>query len=161
MIEKLKLHLPADTIFFPDQPDNVRTSVTWLGKVLYKLRRPFCYAWQDGGEWRAIYVKAGFINDGASVFRAVQTISGLHQDSMRAASIPHDLIYGHRGVFPNADGEYLKFIDGEWRSLRVTVPRSFADLLFGRINREDGLPQNLRRRAFKVVSGLGWIAWGT
>jgi len=159
-MEDLKKMLPKDTIFFPEQPDNVRIKVKWTGKVLYELRRPYCYVWEHGGVKRAIYVCKGFKNDGASVFRIVQTLSGLHQDSMRAASIIHDLIYANQGRFPNKDGAYYRK-DNSWKMLQVTVPRKVADRLFGRINREDGLPENLRRRAFQVVDKLGWIAWGT
>lgn len=160
-MEDLKKLLSKDTIFFPEQPDNVAYKVTWTGKVLYNLRRPYCYVWEHDGVKRAEYARKGFKNDGASVFRLLQTISGLHQDSIRAESIIHDLGYAHKGEFPNPDGEYFKKVNGTWRSLKVTVPRRDVDRIFGRMMRENNIPINLRRRAFHTVDKLGWIPWHT
>lgn len=154
--------LPPDTIFFPQHPDNVAESVTWTGRVLYSLRRPYCYVWEHKGIERAIYVRKGFKNDGSSVPRLAQTIGGLHQDSMRPAAIVHDLFYEYRGKFPNKDGRYYRRgPDGMWSSLDVQISRKAADRLFLRIMREMEMPWTLRKRAYWSVRLAGWIAWRT
>lgn len=148
---------PKDTIFNPDQPDNVPIGDN-PGHVLYKLRRPFCFSWMapDKKE-RALYVPKGFLNDSASVPRlawAVIPPDGRH----RAAAIIHDFLYEHKGKLPR--GSYWRY-EGGWIEITAPWTRKHADKMFLAIMKEYGIPFLRRQAAYRAVRLGGWIAWRT
>jgi hypothetical protein len=152
---------PPDTVFFPEQPDNVPVETTADGKTLYKLRRPFAYIWLAPDDFRrCLLVPAGFENDGASVPRIVWSISGMQQDGEhRAAAIIHDFLYEYQGAIPV--GSYLREDDDGWNPVIADWKRKHADRMFGRIMREYTVPRQRRRMAYRAVRVGGWTAWNT
>ncbi len=84
---------------FPEQPD-----ITPLPNGFYCLRSNYIY--DDGQNY--IFIKEGFIHDGASVPRFAWTISGVTPDGMmRAAALVHDFVYRSRRDYTKAAADDL------------------------------------------------------
>lgn len=130
------------------------------GEAVQYLTRTYTYCWSDpDGISRSITVPKGYLSDGASVPRLVWTLSGIIPDGLiRAAALIHDFIYDHSGQLPF--GSYRRIRNGNWEFCsNEKWTRKVADKLFGRINRECGVPKFQRRVAYLAVRAGGWIGW--
>lgn len=125
----------------------------------YHLNEEYVYQWAYSGRVSRITVPRGFRWDGASVPRAVWTLSGLQQDGLiRAAALIHDWIYHHDGKLPL--GSQQEFEPGVgWIDIIGTWTRQDADKLFARMMRDSGIEPRYVRRAYVAVRAFGWILW--
>ena len=84
---------------FPEQPD-----IAPLPEGLYCLRSNYIY--EDSHNY--IFIKKGFIHDGASAPRIAWTLSGLTPDGViRAAALVHDYLYRCRKDYSKARADEL------------------------------------------------------
>ncbi|HEX7072188.1 MAG TPA: DUF1353 domain-containing protein [Rhodothermales bacterium] len=138
------------------QPVTVPIPRTPEGYV-YELVEDWEYHWEKDGITQRIYIHAGFQFDGASV-PAVARMFVERDGLQRAAALPHDLIYRHRGRLPLGHHQWVD--GGMWRDVVVyRWSRKDADRLFGRIMREAGVKRSVRRAAYLAVRAFGWWAW--
>lgn len=135
-----------------------------VAERLYELVADWEYSWFDDlhREWRRIAIKAGYRFDGASVPRFFWTLTGLTPDGLiRAAALPHDLIYEHKGIMPAGSYQYSSRLNGEdpWRDTNTRISRREADQLFLQIMKETGMSSIRRKIAFigvRVGGGKDW-----
>lgn len=118
----------------------------------FRLEEDWIYAWEHDGSVRSLTVPAGLVTDLASVPRVARLWIDRHE--IRAASIPHDYIYGYAGRIPAP----LFTINGEPST--ECWSRRDTDRLFARIMRESGVEKAKRRAAYAAVRIWGWGIWG-
>ena len=124
----------------------------------YQLWSEYVYTWTIDDIPQRIRIPQGFEYDGASVPRAVWSISGIRPDGLlRAAATVHDWMYRHKGKLPHMSHQMLK--DGRWQPARHEWTREEADRMFGRLMREAGCSKWRRRAAYQAVKWFGWTGW--
>lgn len=117
----------------------------------FRLLEPWVYAWRHDGHDHRLQLPAGFETDLASVPKLFHWWIG--PSDLRAASLPHDLIYRCAGCLPR----HLYQVDG--REQGQPWARHAADRLFARLMREAGVSRPRRRAAYLAVRVFGWLIW--
>ena len=147
----------ASLFTFP-QPLNIPVILP-NGREGYILAQDYSYEWTFKGNLYKIVVPKGFMYDGASVPRAVWTLSGITPDGLiRAAATVHDELYDCRGRIP--DGMLFVRQGGEWLEIKGSVwPRVECDNLFYRILIDSGYPDTKAYAAYLAVRAFGFTGW--
>lgn len=122
----------------------------------YRLHSDYEYVWREGLARHRLFIPAGFVNDGASVPRAIWWL--IRPDGLiRAAALVHDYLYRYSGDLPV--GAYTVDEMPMMGSARVFT-RQEADDLFYQIMREAEVSAWKAWIAHKGVRLGGWRAWG-
>jgi hypothetical protein len=120
-------------------------------KYRYRLDEDYTATVVFRGVLFIITIPAGYLYDGASVPRALWSVSGLTPDGLiRAAALVHDWIYVHKGRIPSFHGH----IPCKLRLTRAQTDRIFLDHM-----EWSGMGWWARNIAFSAVRAYGWTQW--
>jgi hypothetical protein len=98
-----------------------------------------------------VVVDKGFIYDGASIPRALWTITGIRPDGgYRAGATVHDWIYRHKGRVRVRNAGIEK---------PAAISRSEADRIFRRLMADSGVSAYRAWLAWSGVRLFGWAPW--
>jgi hypothetical protein len=123
---------------FPDQPDikPIVCADTWVHRQCYQLREDYTFIGPTG---QPHTIPDGFMYDGASIPRAVWTITGITPDGLhRAATLIHDYLYLNRERYDYTRRQ----VDELFRDQMLTL----------------GMPRAKTRKMYRAVRLLGWSA---
>lgn len=125
----------------------------------FQLVANFEYQWMEDGATFRIIIPKGFVSDGASVPRALWTLSGLSPDGLiRAAAWLHDFLYRYKGDVPH--GCYQVFRkSGTWVDVQTKFSKSKTDSLFLEVMLKSGIPKRQAYPAYWGVCSFGWWSW--
>ncbi|MBI1268367.1 MAG: DUF1353 domain-containing protein [Cryomorphaceae bacterium] len=120
----------------------------------YRLEQDYIYSDRSGVTTLDIVtfvVKKGFEYDGASVPRALWSVTGISPDGLnRAAALIHDYIYV-------AKGNVLIYAGAIKCALHIT--RAQADRLFLDMLKKSGVGWRSRHTQYLAVRLFGWVYW--
>lgn len=148
----------------PDPIEFEQPDIRPFGDKKYRLNLDWPFQWERPGhkDWYyKIIVKENFIYDGASTSR-LGPLFGFRKDGiMRAAALPHDVIYKADGhlVKKYPDAEMYKWVNGEWIRIEVHFTRKESDWLFNEINKVAGMNPFKRKVAYFFIRAGGWLKW--
>lgn len=125
-------------------PPSVQKFVPPVRDGLLVLLRDFIIVWQtDDGIWHKLIIPAGFVTDVASIPLLVQLIFHMHGDgSVRAAAIPHDLLYQLKALLGEVPALWSLSVGGAWIHDSRPWTKSMCDKFFAKIMKAYGTPLN-------------------
>ena len=125
----------------------------------YRLEADYEYQWKEDGAIFRLIIPKGFTSDGASVPRALWTLTGLRPDGLiRAASWLHDFLYRYRGECPHGSYQVL-YRDGTWVRCQKTFTKKEADCLFLDVMLKSRISKRQAFMAYYAVKVFGWYSW--
>lgn len=112
-----------------------------------------------GFDWQ-ITVPRGYKYDGASVPRALWTLSGLYPAGLiLAGATVHDWMYQNRHT--PIPVKIFNTTIKQWEEKEYTFSRLEADEIFDYINLLSGVDYEKRKKAFTFVRWFGWVKWNS